>query len=73
MSLETSLMTGPDFLEHVAEAELANGNLFNAQEYHRRAIQWREDQEALAAARERLANVEDRLHRLQVAVAECAS
>lgn len=80
MQHQISQLPGPVFLEKVAEAELHNGNLINAQEYHRRAIQWAEDQKALEAkqrevdaARDELAAVKERLNRLQIAVAECAA
>ena len=35
-----SHLDGPDFLDAVADAEEANGNLINAAEYRRRARQW---------------------------------
>ena len=38
------ILSGPDFLNSVADAEAANGNHINAAEYRRRAAQWRDDQ-----------------------------
>jgi hypothetical protein len=42
-----SNLTGPDFLEAVAEAELHNGNEINAAVFRAQAKRWREDQAAL--------------------------
>lgn len=36
-------LTGPEFLDHVANAEEALGNEINAAEYRRRAKQWEAD------------------------------
>lgn len=67
MSFDSSRMDGPDFLEHVAEAELANGNLVNAQVYRERAHEWRDHQKQLDETRARLAAVEQRMERLREA------
>ena len=40
--------TGPDFLDEVAQAERSNGLNRNADEYSRRAEQWREDLNSLS-------------------------
>jgi len=72
MNRQLSQMAGPEFLTYVSEAELANGNLINAQEYHRRALQWRDDQQALIDAQARLADAEARLRRVQAAMTERA-
>lgn len=40
------LMSGPDFLECVADAEESNGNSVNAHEYRRRAKEWQRDIDA---------------------------
>lgn len=47
-------LSGPDFLDSVADAEEANNNYINAAEYRRRATQWREAERALLTAEARL-------------------
>lgn len=42
---EPDQLSGPDFLDAVANAELADGNEINAATYRQRAKQWREEQE----------------------------
>lgn len=54
-------MTGPDFLERVADQELGNGNEINAAAFRDRARQWRLDQVDLREARERVVDLEARL------------
>ena len=75
----TSQLSGPEFLQAVAEAELALGNTINAGEYERRAQQWRDDIAQRdhchgchpglvaehAAALVRIAELEARLHNVQ--------
>ena len=39
-------LSGPDFLDAVADAEAAQGNDINAAEFRRRARQWRESEQA---------------------------
>ncbi|HDS1834349.1 TPA: hypothetical protein QEM98_000434 [Stenotrophomonas maltophilia] len=43
-------LSGPDFLDAVAQAEAANGLTVNAAEYSRRADQWKDDLKALELA-----------------------
>lgn len=43
-------LTGPDFLDHVADAEAANGNDINAAVYRERSLAWQRDLDRLAAA-----------------------
>lgn len=45
-------LTGPEFLEHVANAEAALGNEINAAEYRRRATQWKADLAELGSMRQ---------------------
>jgi hypothetical protein len=54
-------LTGPEFLDAVADAESSSGNYLNASEYRRRAHQWKGDQEALRRAQERCQSLEDTL------------
>lgn len=73
MSLDPSRLDGPDFLDHVAEAELANGNLVNAQIYRERAREWRAHRQQLDDAHARLAAAELRLQRLRAVVSEATA
>lgn len=59
---DTNLTTlsGPDFLEHVAEAELHAGNLVNRDTYAQRAREWREDRNELERLRAELEGVKHR-------------
>lgn len=50
-------LSGPDFLDAVADAEAAQGNDINAAEYRRRARQWRQGEHA----REQLDQTVDQL------------
>lgn len=43
-------LSGPDFLDSVADAEEALGNQRNAAEYRKRARQWQQDIDAASAA-----------------------
>lgn len=45
-------LSGPDFLDAVADAEEANGNTINAAVFRERAKQWQRDIEAAAANEE---------------------
>ena len=60
MDTLTSL-SGPDFLDSVANAECARGNDINAATFRDRARQWRIDQIELLEARERVGELEARL------------
>lgn len=53
-------LSGPDFLDQVADAELSNGNEINAAEFRTRARQWREDRQALDDANVALSDVRRR-------------
>lgn len=55
------ILDGPDFLEHVADAEAANGNHIHAAEYRRRARQWRDDQLALSRSSDSVADLQRRI------------
>lgn len=58
-------MSGPDFLERVADVELGNGNEINAAAFRDRARQWRLDQVDLRQAQARVADLEARLADIQ--------
>lgn len=64
-------LSGPDFLEAVADAEAANDHLINADVYRQRARQWKQleaDHEQLQQRNATLQRTLDRLRReLQVA------
>lgn len=64
-------LSGPDFLDAVADAEAANDNLINADVYRQRARQWKQleaDHEQLQQRNATLQRTLDRLRReLQVA------
>jgi hypothetical protein len=49
-------LSGPDFLEAIADVELGNGNEVNADIYRQRARSWRQDQADLEAAQTRIAS-----------------
>jgi hypothetical protein len=48
--MSTSELSGPDFLDHIADVESGQGLHINAAEYRKRARQWREHQQQLEAA-----------------------
>lgn len=55
---DVSGLAGPDFLNHVADAERANGNAINADTYEQRARQWREAERARDVAIDQAATFE---------------
>lgn len=61
MRTHLTAMSGPDFLEHVADAEAANHNDINAQIYRDRAAQWKQDQQLLLQEQLRAQDLQDRL------------
>ncbi|MBA2411385.1 MAG: hypothetical protein H0V63_00965 [Burkholderiaceae bacterium] len=54
-------LSGPDFLEALADAELASGNEINADTYRQRARQWRAEQEQHDATAAALASLQRRV------------
>lgn len=54
----TNAMPGPDFLEAVADAELAQGNGVNADIYRQRAREWRQQLADLEQMQARLASMQ---------------
>ncbi|GAB3755031.1 hypothetical protein [Lysobacter olei] len=56
----TASLSGPDFLEEVAEAELHAGNLVNRQAYLQRAEEWRRDRNEIERLRAELEGVKHR-------------
>lgn len=53
-------LTGPDFLEEVAEAELHAGNLVNREAFLQRAHEWRRDRNELERLQAELEGVKHR-------------
>lgn len=62
-------LSGPDFLDKVADAEEANGNYVNASEYRRRAKQWRELQQQLDAREADVIHLSDEVRALKLRLA----
>ena len=54
-------LSGPDFLEAVADAEAAIGNDINADTYRQRAQQWKREADALEAAEAKSAALQARI------------
>jgi hypothetical protein len=54
MCEQLSTLNGPDFLQAVAEAELASGNAINADYFNQRAREWRQDRADLDRANQRI-------------------
>lgn len=61
----TNSISGPDFLERVADVELANGNEINAAAFRDRARQWRLDLVDLREAQGRVTGLEAALADIQ--------
>lgn len=61
----TTSISGPDFLERVADVELGNGNEINAATFRDRARQWRLDQVDLREAHGRVTDLEAALADIQ--------
>ena len=57
---ETQTLSGPDFLEHVAEAELHAGNLVNREAYLQRAREWKQDRAELERLQSELDGIKHR-------------
>ena len=62
MRLHATAMTGPEFLDAVADAEAANSNDINADAYRTRAVEWSNDKCTIYNLREELQAANDRLH-----------
>jgi hypothetical protein len=54
-------MSGPEFLEAVANAERGNSNDVNADIYEQRAHEWRQDKRTIVSLRDELQAANDRL------------
>lgn len=54
-------LSGPDFLDAIADAESGEGRHINGQAYRQHAKQWRQDQQALENALSAQAELERRL------------
>lgn len=62
-------MSGPEFLDAVADAESANNNDINADIYRRRALEWAQDKRTIASLRDELQAANDRLDEVRRAAA----
>ncbi|HVI60095.1 MAG TPA: hypothetical protein VM619_14650 [Luteimonas sp.] len=58
-------MPGPDMLEAIADQEAANGNEVNANEFRRRAGEWREDLRTLERVQIELQAANDSLQHIR--------
>ena len=65
----TEHLSGPDFLDQIADNENGDGRHINGAEYRSRAKQWREDQRALDSAEQTVADLQQRLDRATQALA----
>ena len=72
MQEQTEFLDGPDFLDAVAAAELANGNDINAAEYRKRARQWRVAQHDLQEASQRAEALQAQLDDVRRTLAKAA-
>lgn len=61
-------MSGPEFLEAVAEAERGNSNDINADIYRQRAHEWAQDKRLIDNLRQQLQAAQDRLAEIRLAV-----
>ena len=62
-------LSGPDFLDAIADAESGEGRHINGHAYRERAKQWRQDQQALEKATNAQAELERRLDTANKALA----
>ena len=62
-------LSGPDFLEQLADNAAGDGLLINAAEYRRRAHQWRQDINTIAAAADDITRLQRQLNDARRAVA----
>lgn len=61
MPQPNSALLGPDFLEAVADKQLANGLEVDAAEFRNRADEWRQDRRAREAAESALHTLRERM------------
>lgn len=61
MQLHHTAMSGPEFLDAVADQEAANGNDVNAGVWRDRALQWKQDQLVRQQAEAELQHARDQL------------
>ncbi len=66
--LMQSNLSGPEFLDHVADAELNCGNIINSDAYRQRAVEWARDKQEIDELHRKLAESESRWRRVQSAV-----
>lgn len=66
-------MSGPDFLDAVADAELAQGNGVNADIYRQRAFEWRQTLADLEQLQLRLASMQTALDNARRALQPAAA
>ena len=68
-----SELSGPDFLDSVADVEAGNGLPINANEYRKRARQWRELERTANANAAEIARLELDLHALRARAVNAAA
>ena len=61
MQLHATAMSGPEFLDAVADAESGNSNDINADAYRQRAHEWKLDKRTIQHLRDELQDARDRL------------
>lgn len=66
-------LDGPDFLEHYGDVECGSDRLINGAEFHRRALQWKQDRDRLAQAEQRAQAAAGEVERLRAAVSDALS
>lgn len=66
-------MSGPDFLDAVANAELAHGNGINADVFQQRAREWRQALADLEQLQQRLASMQTALDNARRALQPAAA
>ncbi len=69
MQHHVTAMSGPEFLEAVADQNAGNGLDINAQAFRDRAREWANDQRSLQATRQELQDARDRLASIRKATA----
>lgn len=61
MQFHATAMTGPEFLDAIADANAAAALDINAQAFRERAVEWSRDKQTIANLREELQAANDRL------------
>lgn len=61
MPLDHQGLSGPDFLEHLADRAAGDGDMLTSQTYRRYAGQWRQDVNTIAAAADDITRLQRQL------------